>query len=147
MFNILVHARTDSYHLWQNQTSSNMEFDFDGKCLRHPFTAMVCGATQSGKTCFVQKVLEHNQEIICPHPTRIMWCYGSYQTAYDEMLKTVKPTIEFFKGVPDDLSECINPSQNNVLIIDDLMAEAGDDKSVTDLFTKGSHHMNLSIIY
>ena len=76
-----------------------------------------------------------------------MWCYGSYQTAYDEMLKTVKPKIEFFKGVPDDLSECINPSQNNVLIIDDLMAKAGDDKSVTDLFTKGSHHMNLSIIY
>ena len=49
--------------------------------------------------------------------------------------------------MPNDLSVCINPSQNNVLIIDDLMDEAGDDKSVTDLFTKGSHHMNISIIY
>ena len=100
VFNILVHSRTEAQQLWQNRTSGNMEFDFDGKCLRHPFTAMVCGATQSGKTCFVQKVLEHNQEIICPPPTRIMWCYGSYQPAYDEMLKTVKPAIEFFKGCP-----------------------------------------------
>ena len=49
--------------------------------------------------------------------------------------------------MPDDLNECINPSQNNLLIIDDLMTEAGDDKSVTDLFTKGFHHMNLSIVY
>ena len=64
----------------------------------HPFTAMVCGDTQRGKTCFVQKALEHNQDIICPPPTRIMWCYGSYQTVYDEMLKTVKPTTEFLKG-------------------------------------------------
>ena len=27
------------------------------------------------------------------------------------------------------------------------MSESGSDKQLTDLFTKGSHHINLSIIY
>ena len=31
--------------------------------------------------------------------------------------------------------------------MDDLMAQSSKDKRIADLFTKGSHHRNLSIIY
>jgi hypothetical protein len=34
-----------------------------------------------------------------------------------------------------------------IVILDDLMAQSGKDKRISDLFTKGSHHRNLSIIY
>jgi hypothetical protein len=35
---------------------------------------------------------------------------------------------------------------NNLIVIDDLMSEATKDTSICDLFTKGSHHRNLSVI-
>ena len=38
-------------------------------------------------------------------------------------------------------------SQRNLIVLDDLMAQSGKDKRISDLFTKGSHHRNLSIIY
>ena len=68
---------------------------------------------------FVQKMLENNQKIIQPAPVRIIWCYGANQPAYEQMANTIKPTIEFYAGLPDDLYEQVQPSQNNLLIIDD----------------------------
>ena len=38
-----------------------------------------------------------------------------------------------------------DPSTNNLVIIDDLMAET--DARVTTLFTKKSHHANTSVLY
>ena len=64
------------------------------------------------------------------------------------MLKTV-PEIEFNKGIPDDIdnTDYLDVSQRNLIVLDDLMAQSGKDKRISDLFTKGSHHRNLSIIY
>jgi len=33
------------------------------------------------------------------------------------------------------------------MVIDDQMENAGGDKRIANLFTKGSHHRNLSVIY
>ena len=35
----------------------------------------------------------------------------------------------------------------NLIIFDDLTTEAKCDQRIVDLFTKGSHHRNLSIVY
>ena len=35
----------------------------------------------------------------------------------------------------------------NLIVIDDQMIEAGKDNRIVNLFTKGSHHRNLSVIY
>ena len=53
-------------------------------------------------------------------PENIIWCYGMYQPAYDEMLKTI-PNITFVERVPVDLETLINPSIRNLVVIDDLM--------------------------
>ena len=37
--------------------------------------------------------------------------------------------------------------RRNILVLDDQMAVASSSKSVADLFTKGSHHRNLTVIY
>ena len=121
--------------------------DWFDETLQHPFTSLICGATQSGKTFFVKKLLQSNSPVIEPAQTRIVWCYGEYQSAYDDMAKTVKPNITFIQGIPLELYETFQPGENNLPIIDDLMSESGSDKQVTDLFTNGSHHRNLSIIY
>ena len=52
-------------------------------------------------------------------------------------------------GIPDYLDDqhYINASKRNILVFDDLMTEAKCDQRVADLFTKGSHHRNISIVY
>jgi hypothetical protein len=116
--------------------------------MQHPFTCIVAGCTQSGKTVWVKSLLENAQKTISPAPQRIIWCYGQWQQSYFDMLKTV-PGIEFNEGIPDDIdnTDYLDVSQRNLIVLDDLMAQSGKDKRISDLFTKGSHHRNLSIIY
>ena len=64
------------------------------------------------------------------------------------MLRTI-PEIEFNKGIPEDIAkgDYLDISQWNMSVLDDLMAQSCKDKRIADLFTKGSHHRNLSIVY
>ena len=116
--------------------------------LLHPFTALVTGMTGSGKTVWVQKLLEHANQVIQPPPQRIVWSYSQWQPAYNQMLKSI-PGIEFVKGIPHDLDEdwYFNSHINNLMVIDDQMTETSNDKRILNLFTKGSHHRNLSVVF
>jgi hypothetical protein len=105
--------------------------------LRHPFTAVVSGPTGSGKTAFVFKLIENMKEMITPTPSKVVYCYGEYQPLFDNY-----PRIEFHEGLPD---VAMFDGVPTLLILDDLMGEADD--VVTKLFTKVSHHRNVSIIY
>ena len=116
--------------------------------MQHPFTCIVAGCTQSGKTVWVKYLLENAQTTISPAPQRIIWCYGQWQPSYFDMMRTM-PGIEFNQGIPDNIdnADYLDVSQRNLIVLDDLMAQSGKDKRIADLFTKGSHHRNLSIIY
>ena len=57
------------------------------------------------------------------------------------------PHIEFEHGWRDDIYDRITPDTKNLLIVDDQMEEAGSSKTLQNLFTKGSHHRNLTIMY
>ena len=113
---------------------------------KHPFPALVASPTCCGKSKFVTRLLESGEDMIDGAPENIIWCYGMYQPAYDEMLKTI-PNITFVEGVPGDLETLINPSMRNLVVIDDFMHELSNDQRMTNLFTKGCHHRNLSVIF
>ena len=72
--------------------------------------------------------------------------YGEWQKDYD-IVKTIYPEKELVKGYSDDLYDSLNPSVCNLLILDDQMSDASDTKSLAKLFTKGSHHRNVTILY
>jgi hypothetical protein len=61
----------------------------------------------------------------------------------------VMPGIEFNQGILNDIdnADYLDVSQRNLIVLDDIMAQSSKDKHIADLFTKGSHHRNLSIIY
>ena len=67
---------------------------------------------------------------------------------YDEIQTTVFPKVEFIQGIPLDLDKdtFINPKMKNLIILDDLMSTASKDPRITELFTEGSHHRNLSVV-
>ena len=59
------------------------------------------------------------------------------------------PGIEFVKGIPENLEQdsYFDVNIRKLIAIDDQMIEAGGDNRVVNLFTRGSHHRNLSVIY
>ena len=102
---------------------------------RHKFSLLVVGPTQSGKTYFVQQILKHNRIVYEEQKSiRIFWYYNQWQECYEELKGK---SIRFERGVPElseDLCE-INARYNNIIILDDLMAEATCSPAVSRLFT------------
>ena len=63
------------------------------------------------------------------------------------MKRAVYPPVEFIQGIPTTLEDAfVSPLENNVIILDDLMSTTSKDSRITELFTEGSHHRNLSVI-
>lgn len=108
-------------------------------------TNISCGPTCCRKSQLVKRFLEA-EYMIDGAPGNVIWCYGLYQTVCDEMLRTISNII-FVEGVPRELETVIDPSVWNLVVIHDLMQELDNDQRITNLFTKGCHHRNLSVIF
>ena len=125
---------------------------FSQKCQRfrfeHPLTSMIAGMTRSGKTAWVRSLLQQASETIYSPPERIVWCYSQQQPVYTELLVAM-PHIEFIKGIPTALEQdsYFDVNKRNLIVFDDQMIDASKDKRIVNLFTRGSHHRSLSVIY
>jgi hypothetical protein len=86
--------------------------------------------------------LDNIKELVEPAPSKIVWCFGAYQ---EKVNKGIADNVVLAEGVSAGLEE-IDGSKPTLLILDDLMDEAGDAREVSELFTRGSHHRNLSVI-
>ena len=116
-----------------------MDFNF-----KHLTKIYISGPTGCGKTWFVRRILE--EQLIKPLPTIIIWVYSEWQSDYEHVWATF-PHVEFVDGWREDLYSSIRPADRNLIILDDQMDGAGDSKTLSKLFTKGSHHRNLKVIY
>ena len=112
--------------------------------LTHPFGLLVSGGTKTGKTTFVKKLLSNVEVMIDSPPEDIKYFYSEYQETFAE-IESLVPNIQFIEGVPDAIFDSINPKTRNLYIFDDMMGER--DSVIAKLFTKKSHHGNLSVIY
>lgn len=119
--------------------------DYRMHVFQHPFSAMVVGPSHSGKTHFVKRVIEEGRHLISEEPRKVLWYYGQYQTAYADMLRS-RDDIEFHSGLPENFDDILELPGPKLLIIDDLMDEAMRSEQVSKLFTRGSHHADLSVI-
>ena len=117
------------------------------KQLAHPFSLLLVGKSGVGKTYLTARLLHHVHSIISPLPKCIIYCYGIWQLAYDE-IKARDSSVQFIKGIPDNLEEenFLNSYQPNLLILDDVIKEANSNNQIGSLFLIGSHHRNLSVI-
>ena len=112
--------------------------------LTHTFGLLLSGSIKSGKTTFVKKLLSYVNVMIDNPPENTVYFYAEYQDTFGEIQNLV-PGIKFVQGLPDDILDSINPKTRNLYVIDDFMGEK--DGVISKLFTKKSHHGNLSVIY
>ena len=109
--------------------------------LQAPFTMQVTGGTSSGKSFWTRRLLENAQVMMHPPPDRIIYAYGEWQEMFTEM-----KDVEFVRGVTESLVSRENLHGHTCLVIDDLSDEV-DEKLIGALFTKLSHHRQISVIF
>ena len=115
--------------------------------LKTPSTIMINGPTQSGKTYLTSQLLRNKSSIFNPVPEQVVWCYGMWQPAYDE-LKESGVVDEFMEG-----AESFKPKREEeadryiptIVVFDDLQRSANG--SMAKIFEVGSHHWNVTPIF
>jgi hypothetical protein len=118
---------------------------FSGKdlAMRAPFGCVVAGPSSSGKSTFVQQLVQEASYLINPPPASVLYCYGEFNSLVNEMQRF--PHVQVNSGSPtmELLEQLPKPS---LLILDDLLYSI-EAKLLTELFTKKAHHLNLCIIF
>jgi len=72
-----------------------------------------------------------------------IWCYREKRAVPSPAVLPKKKDIRFNEGVPADFDNA--RGRRSLVILDDLLNDVYS-KHVCDLFTKGSHHRNISVI-
>ena len=103
-------------------------------CFKTPFTMMVAGPSGSGKTVLVRRILKHHSKLLHPKVSLplVLWCYGQWQSSYTIPVPNVE--IHYSDGLAS-LDE-IQSKKPDIIVVDDLMNELGDDPKMGNLFTK-----------
>lgn len=109
--------------------------------LHVPFTILLAGSSSAGKTTWTRRFLSNIDEMTDKPINRIVWCYTEEQDFHDTV---DDPRISFHMGLPkaEDLSA---DRDSKLIILDDLMSEV--DNSITNLFTRQSHHRDISVVF
>nr|CAD2176968.1 unnamed protein product [Meloidogyne enterolobii]CAD2184337.1 unnamed protein product [Meloidogyne enterolobii]CAD2185566.1 unnamed protein product [Meloidogyne enterolobii]CAD2187444.1 unnamed protein product [Meloidogyne enterolobii]CAD2200934.1 unnamed protein product [Meloidogyne enterolobii] len=116
---------------------SNKELKF-----KLPFGLIISGPSSSGKSTFLLKFITQSVDLIDPPPKSILYCFGEMSTIVPILQKS---GVSVFAGVPpeDVIKRLPKPS---LVILDDLLLSI-DEKYLSELFTKKSHHQKFSIVF
>jgi hypothetical protein len=72
----------------------------------------------------------------------IVWCYSEKTAVPYNELNKLKKNVQYLEGLPEDFGDA--RGKPRLFILDDLLNQAYSE-TVCDLFTKGSHHRNVSV--
>ena len=100
----------------------------------------------SEKTILVRRILKNYKnciDISTSGKLVVVWCYGQYQELYREPIDNVE--IQYYDHLISKTE--ILKIKPDLVVIDDLMYELGNNNELSTLFTRGCHHHNISIIY
>jgi len=107
-----------------------------------PFGGIISGPSLSGKTSFVFEMLQQKSQLFNPVPSRVIYAYGTWQKAFETV-----PDVEFVAGIERILDDSIqlDPSINNMIILDDVMQEVSENRRAATLFSRDMHHKNVTV--
>ena len=109
-----------------------------------PSSIIIAGPSQCGKTTFTRQLLQQADSLFERPIRKIVYCYGQWQ----ECFKDTTSQVTFVDGIPEDIPSMFPPRYRpGILVLDNLMRNCSDDERIVDLFTKVSHHCDVTCIY
>jgi energy-coupling factor transporter ATP-binding protein EcfA2 len=118
----------------------------------HPSNIVLAGPSGAGKTHFLVNALASG--LFTPTPNRIVWIYSESQNGHEVLNQLAAqgklPKIEYKHNDTEyeELHESFDPTQTNLLVIDDQMNEGKSNANeFSNIFTKGSHHRSITVVY
>jgi Poxvirus A32 protein len=125
--------------------SECVDYDYT---LKAPFSMVISGMPQSGKSTLTAKLLERRNEVITTSDgrpiNRILYCYTEHQPRFFRELAHRVPEIKFHKGLPSEYAD--GSDSPSIVVLDDLMNEASKSDDAVAAFTRTSHHRNVCLI-
>ena len=76
---------------------------------------LVVGPSNSGKTIFVLKLIEHAKELFGRIPERVYWFYGHATVQQDYLSKKY---FILYHGLPENFDYC---ESNSIIVLNDLL--------------------------
>lgn len=106
----------------------------------HPSSTLISGVSMSGKSTFVKSLIKNVSSMYFPNPTKVIISYSVNPEQYSDL-----KNVQLVQGLDFDTENFLN--EPTLIVIDDQMTESGGSKKIQDLFTKGVHHRNQSVIF
>lgn len=121
------------------------EFPFPS--LRMPSCSFIAGASSSGKSTLVHRLLKYKDYMFREKVTKIMYCMSMSQPLYSEIKKDV-PGIVFKRGVPseEDLEQFTDGRDHTILVLDDLLSDIVSNVDFQNIVTRVSHHLKITVL-
>ena len=114
--------------------------------LKHPFSALLCGSSFSGKSYFFYHMLDTIDEhsILDFVPSKILYVYEHPQPEF----KYLEDKVDFLQGwsSPKLSVEYLRQHPNSLILVDDCADTHYDANFLRDFYLKHSHHLRWSII-
>lgn len=117
-------------------TFENKELKFQS-----PFGMIIAGPSSSGKSTFLLKFIAQSADLITPPPRSIVYAFGEMSTMVPQLQKS---GVSVFDGVPPE--EYIKRQPKPLLLIMDDLLLSIEEKYLSEMFTKRSHHQNFSCV-
>ena len=118
-------------------------------CFKNNTSIILSGATQCGKTFWINRFLKNLDHMYeGDPPCEVLYYYSHYQPLYDEMKSNLCDKITFKEGIPSlaYLLEYANDNRHRLVCLDDVMHLIVDNSDISLIFTQLSHHKSLSCV-
>lgn len=117
-------------------------FKVENYKFKHPASILIAGVSMSGKSVFSKKLIDNLSLMFYPVPTKVIISYTENQPLYSTIQHH---NLKLVKGLEIDFENVTH--EPTLLLVDDQMRDGSSNKEVHDLFIKGVHHRNISLMY
>jgi GTPase SAR1 family protein len=111
--------------------------------LLHPSRIIIFGPSGSGKSSLVERILLEQENVFDFLFDNIVYVSGQGFPDFD-VINGVK--VKKYKELTEDVIDGMDRQQKSLLISDDNIY-ISNDKIMSNVFTKYSHHKNITVIY
>ena len=114
-----------------------------------PTTIGIFGPTQVGKSFLLSQILSDSEKLFTIPPQWVLYCYSVRLSNFSEIREDFKKYIQFHEGLPNKevIEQITKERKHGIIVLDDLMLQVCNDPTTFSLFTVGSHHLNLTVVF